>query len=97
MTTRREESDGRVVPEGRRKAVPTAETPRGGKATTVSEMVGQLRLYFETAESPQGAYAERRGPSQRESDKVPKSKDTISMDRPAMTMVVARTQLAALR
>jgi RNA-directed DNA polymerase len=85
MAKRPEESDGRVVPEGRRKAVPTAAM-RGGKATTASETGGQLGLFFETAESPQGAYAERRGPGQRESDTVPKSKDTRRSDPPAMTM-----------
>ena len=58
----------------------------GGKATTASETGGQLGLFFETAESPQGTYAERRGPSQRESDKVPKSKNTTRSDPPAMTM-----------
>ena len=55
MTTRREESDGRVVPEGRRKAVPPARNPRGGKATTASEQAGQRDLFPETADSPQGA------------------------------------------
>lgn len=86
MTKRREESDGRVVPEGRRKAVPTAEVRRGGKATTDNETVGQLRLFFETAESPQGASVEHGGPSHPESTSVPKSKDTRSTDLPAMTM-----------
>ena len=86
MAKRREESDGRVVPKGRRKAAPTAEVARGGKATTDNETVGQLRLFFETAASPQGAYAEGAGPSQRESDGVPKSKATRSTNPPAMTM-----------
>ena len=55
MTKGREESDGRVVPEGRRKAVPTARNARGGKATTASEQAGQLELFRETADSPKGA------------------------------------------
>jgi hypothetical protein len=43
MTTRPEESDGCVVPEGARKDAPTAAM-RGGKATTASEVAGHLRL-----------------------------------------------------
>jgi len=86
MAKRPEKSDGRVVPEGARKGVPTAAM-RGGKATTASETVGQLRLSFETAASPQGASATPmtdqavggRPP-------VPKSNDTSSKDLPAMTM-----------
>jgi hypothetical protein len=85
MAKRPEESDGRVVPEGRRKAVQTAAM-RGGKATTASEMGGQLRLLFETAESPKGAYVEQGGPSHPESNEVPKSKSTRRSDPPAMTM-----------
>lgn len=51
----REESDGRVVPQGGRKAVPTAK--RGGKATTASEQTRQLELLPGTADSPSGAVA----------------------------------------
>ncbi len=52
----REESDGRIVPQGRRKAAPTSGGDRrGGKATTASEQVRQLALFFEPADSPQGA------------------------------------------
>ena len=54
--TGREESDGRIVPQGRRKAVPTSDGDRrGGKATTASEQVRQLALFFEPADSPRGA------------------------------------------
>lgn len=54
--TRREESDGRIVPEGRRKAVRISDgDQRGGKAITVSEQARQLELFFESADSPQGA------------------------------------------
>ena len=52
----REKSDGRVVPQGRRKTFPTA-TSRGGKAITASKAAGQLGLSFETADSPQGVVA----------------------------------------
>ncbi len=52
----REESDGRIVPQGCRKAVPTSDGDRrGGKATTASEQVRQLVLFFEPADSPRGA------------------------------------------
>ena len=87
MTKRREESDGGVVPEGRRKAAQTAEVARGGKGTTDSERVGQRQLSFETAESPQGASTEvRADQTARTKRLVPKSKDTSSTDLPAMTM-----------
>ena len=49
----REKSDGRIVPEGRRKAVQT-DGSRGGKATTVNQQAVQLDLYNGTAESPKG-------------------------------------------
>ena len=49
----RQESDGRVVPEGRRKPVPTGAKPRGGKATTVKQHHQQLGLPFGTAERAQ--------------------------------------------
>ena len=88
MTMRREESDGRVVPDGRRKAVPTACTTRGGKATTASERAGQRDLFLETADSPQGAVpgteTGRPAPSARYA--VPKSRTTPGETLPAMTM-----------
>lgn len=62
MTKRPEESDGRVVPEGGRKPVPTVVVARGGKATTASEEEDLLRLRFETAENPQGAEISDGGP-----------------------------------
>jgi RNA-directed DNA polymerase len=86
VTKRREESDGRVVPQGARKDVATAAM-RGGKATTASERVGQLRLSLETAENPQGAGVRAQTNhivSTRRS--VPKSRDTSSTIPPAMTM-----------
>lgn len=50
----RQQSDDRVVPEGRRKAS-RAHNSGQGKAGTVSKQAGQLELYAETAENPQGA------------------------------------------
>jgi hypothetical protein len=52
----REKSEGRIVPQGRRKTAPTsAIRPRGGKATPASEQAAQLQLFCEPADSPQGA------------------------------------------
>ncbi len=86
MTKGREGSDGRTVPEGRRKAVPIVTT-RGGKATTASESEGQLTLLCETADSPKGddggAEAGQPVPA---TIAVPKSRSTTSTTLPAMTM-----------
>src|SRR5260370_8318183 len=88
MAKRREESDGRAVPEGRRKTVPTAHRERGGKATTASEQAGQRNLFLETADSPQGAVpgarTDQSAPRVRYA--VPKSRTTPGMTLPAMTM-----------
>ncbi len=88
MAKRREESDGRVLPEGRRKAVPTAHRERGGKATTASEQAGQRNLFLETADSPQGAVpgtgTGQPAPPARYA--VPKSRTTPGKTLPAMTM-----------
>src|SRR5215207_11229281 len=95
MTKRREESDGRVVPEGRRTAVPTVPArteeeaaDRGGKATTASKQVGQQELFSETADSSRGAVpGSGRGlPRPQIRHAVPKSEDTKSAIPPAMTM-----------
>lgn len=85
---RREESDGRVVPHGRRKAVPTAHRARGGKATTASERAGQRDLFLETADSPQGAVPGTRTgqPAPRARYAVPTSRHTPGVTLPAMTM-----------
>ena len=56
MTKGRKKSDGRVVPESRRKAALTAER-QGGKAATASEQTRQLRMNLGTAESPKGDVA----------------------------------------
>ena len=49
-----QKSEGRVVPKGRRKTVPTrgAERPGGGKAVPVNQVSRQLGLPFATAECP---------------------------------------------
>jgi RNA-directed DNA polymerase len=91
MATRREESDGRMVPEGRRKAVPTAmqdSAARGGKATTASEATRQPELFPETADSPQGAVpGTGRDPSRRPARyAVPKSENRPGETLSAMTM-----------
>ena len=85
---RREESDGRVVPDDRRKAVPTVRGERGGKATTASEQAGQQHLFLETAERPQGAVpgAGAGQPVRRARYAVPKSRNTAGEILPAMTM-----------
>lgn len=87
MTKGQEESDGRVVPESFRKGVLTVRRRRGGKAATASEQASQLGLFFETADSLQGADggAEVGRPASATSA-VPKSKDTRGGDSPAMTM-----------
>jgi group II intron reverse transcriptase/maturase len=98
MTTRREGSDGRVVPEGRRKAVPTAKL-RGGKAITASEVVEQQELFAETADSPKGAVpGEGQGRTLATARQtVPKSADTTGMTRPAMMTLDEVAHTANLR
>ena len=80
MAKRPEESDDRVVPEGRRKAVRTAAGPQGGKAVTASKEASQLGLSIETAESPKGTGSARRRTSHRSEDAVPKSRGTNRQD-----------------
>jgi len=87
MAKGREQSDGRDVPEGRRKAVPTAAEQRGGKATTASQQAGQLELFRETADSPQGADGgTATGQPVPAPRAVPKSRSTKGRVLPAMTM-----------
>ena len=85
---RREESDGRVLPQGRRKAVPPVRNTRGGKATTASEQAGQRNLFLETADSPRGAVpgTETGQPAPSARYAVPKSRNTSGKTLPAMTM-----------
>jgi group II intron reverse transcriptase/maturase len=90
MTKGRKKSDGRTVPEGRRKTVQTdvdASRDRGGKATTASEQVVQLGLFRGTADSLQGADGEvDAGRLVSASRAVPKPRTTKRADLPAMTM-----------
>src|SRR5262245_29137831 len=88
MAMRREESDGRVVPEGRRKTVPIAHRERGGKGTTASQQAGHQHQFLETADSPQGAVPGTRTghPAPRVRSAVPKSRNTSGETLPAMTM-----------
>ena len=61
----------------------------GGKATTASERTGQLELFPETADSPQGAVARAaRGRPRAATRAVPKSRDTESRDPWAATMTM---------
>jgi len=83
----REKSDGRVVPEVRRKTDPIAEGERGGKAITASECAIQLELFNETADSLQRDDDEaERGRPRPATLAVPKSRDTTGKRLPAMTM-----------
>lgn len=83
----REKSDGRTVPEGRRKPSPTAGSVRGGKAATDTKEAGQLGLFPETADSPQGADdGMERGLPRPAPVAVPKSGTGKEPVLPAMTM-----------
>jgi RNA-directed DNA polymerase len=87
MTKGREKSDGRTVPEGRRKAVPIAAATRGGKATTASQSGAQLELFRETADSPKGDVdGADTGLPVPATIAVPKSRNTTGETLPAMTM-----------
>jgi len=87
MVKRREESDGRVVPEGRRKPVATVPQARGGKAATASEEGIQLQLRIETADIPPGTEAKTKADQAASvATPGPKSKRTSRQGQPAMTM-----------
>lgn len=95
MAKGREESDGLVVPESRRKADSTVgRSRRGGKGTTARKEARQLELRFETADSPKGADGGRdRGQPRPRTRAVQKSKSTTGRAQPAMTMEeVARVE-----
>jgi RNA-directed DNA polymerase len=88
----REESDGRVVPQGRRKTVPTALS-RGGKATTASQQAEQLELFRATAEDPKGADGGAdTGQPVPAPRAVPKARSTKKPALPAMTMEEVASQ-----
>jgi len=87
MTKGHEESDGLVVPEDRRKTASTAPPERGGKETTADEVVGQLSLFHETADIPNGSGGARRvDGSTRRPRSRPKSWTTTGQLPPVMTM-----------
>ena len=95
MTKGREESDGLVVPQSRRKAASTVRaTSGGGKGTTAREVAEQFELILETAESPKGDDGGRdRGRPQPQPRAVPKSRNTTGRALPAMTIEeVARVE-----
>jgi RNA-directed DNA polymerase len=86
MTKGREESDGRVVPQGRRKTAPTLEMG-GGMATTASQQARPLGRFSETADSPKGddGVADM-GQPMPATFAVPKSENPKGRNAPAMTM-----------
>lgn len=87
MTKGQEKSDGLVVPEGRRKAVPIAREGRGGKEAAAREEVGQLELFRGTAASPRGVAVEKdAGRPATPSETMPKPRTTTRRAPPAMTM-----------
>jgi len=84
--TGRQESDDRVVPEGRRKATP-ADPDRQGKAVTVNKQAEQLALFGETAEnSKEATAAGTSSPLDGKRRGVPKSPKGKSIVLPPMTM-----------
>ena len=87
MAKGHKKSDGRIVPEGCRKAVPSAQVKRGGKSVTASKRAGQLELFCETADSPRGDDAGAEvDQSSSATSAVPKSQNTKRGVLPAMTM-----------
>lgn len=92
-----QKSDGRMVPQGRRKSLPTRGSKHlaGGKASTVNERVKQLGLRFGTAEARDTQVSKidaredsrRREPSRRAKPKPIRTKRTPS--RATMEEVVA--------
>ena len=49
-----QKSENPIVPEGRRKSVPTDARRRGGRGVPVNQVDGQPQLDFTTADSPRG-------------------------------------------
>jgi hypothetical protein len=83
----RQQSDDRVVPEGRRKTSRAHDEREQGKAVTVSKQAEQLELFAETAENPQGATPPvAPSPLDANGNGVPKSAQGGSNGLPPMTM-----------
>lgn len=98
MVTRQEKSDDLVVPEDRRKPVPTDPRDRGGKEVTASQAVEQLELFRGTAENPQGANGVEVGSRVSiEATEVPKPRTTTGPRSPAKGMMEAIANTALLR
>ncbi len=97
-----QKSEDRVVPEGRRKSVPTRRVERsgGGKAVSVKGVDQQFTLPFATAENPRGSSRGAEGvdvpdPSGARTRKVPRAKDKLEEAGPArMEEVVERLERA---
>ena len=100
----RQKSDGRVVPEVRRKAVPShrVDNDGGGKATTVEQQEGQLPLLLGTAEraaaqvvaSDVGA---ARGVPREARHVAPKPRDKAGTTQPVTMEAVAQELRAAFQ
>lgn len=92
-----QKSEGRIVPQGRRKTPPT-RTTGGGKATPVKEEELQLALAFEAGENPRRRGAEGAKGADRSAlgaRKVPKTKSTRAKAVPArMEEVIERLDAA---
>lgn len=93
----RQKSDGRVVPQSRRKTVTSSgvEHPGGGKATTVEQQGGQLALLLGTAEEARVQARAVRGEAARgeprvASHAVPKPRNTKSQSHPVTMEAVAQ-------
>lgn len=97
-----QKSENRVVPEGRRKSVPTVghERPRGGKAVPVEEADPQLSLTFATADNSRAparepARAKAVDLSTKKARAVPKAKVKQQQAGPAtMEEVIGRLDAA---
>jgi len=99
----RQKSDGRIVPDGRRKSVGTRriELRGGGKATTVKQQEWQLQLLLGTAEKtmakakvPVGAAAGSELPAATCAGPKPRSKETITAPTTMMEEVAASLDAA---
>ena len=90
----RQESESRVVPEGRVTPLPSLDIERrgGGKATPVSEQAQQLLLPFVTAESPSASGASREVPKTKV---IPEPSTPATMERIAWLLRPAFANVAA--